>query len=150
MEVRLLDYRELEKSGMEFDRVVSVGMIEHVERGNYERFMRNVDAVLTPGGFVFASLSVLLGRTRGMPGLENIFFQAVRYRVSGKLSISCRIIIFILWMWRALGGTITKHCSVGENFRKCKDKVAADKGEDFARMWELYLASRSDLSQWDH
>ena len=60
LEVRLLDYRELEKSGMEFDRVVSVGMIEHVERGNYERFMRNVDAVLTPGGlFLLHYISAL-------------------------------------------------------------------------------------------
>ena len=50
LEVRLMDYRDLEKSGLRFDRAVSVGMMEHVGRGNYELFLRNVDAVLKPGG----------------------------------------------------------------------------------------------------
>ena len=30
LDVRLMDYRELKKSGLSFDRVVSVGMLEHV------------------------------------------------------------------------------------------------------------------------
>lgn len=34
LEVRLMDYRELKASGIVFDRVVSVGMLEHVGRGN--------------------------------------------------------------------------------------------------------------------
>ena len=43
----LMDYRDLEKSGLRFDRAVSVGMMEHVGRGNYELFLRNVDAAET-------------------------------------------------------------------------------------------------------
>ena len=39
LEVKLMDYRELEKSGLLFDRGVSVGMIEHVGRNNYELFI---------------------------------------------------------------------------------------------------------------
>ena len=60
LEVKLMDYRDLEKSGMEFDRIVSVGMIEHVGRGNYELFMKNVDAVLKPKGlFLLHYISAL-------------------------------------------------------------------------------------------
>ena len=32
LEVQLMDYRDLPKSGRKFDRVVSVGMLEHVGR----------------------------------------------------------------------------------------------------------------------
>lgn len=142
LEVRLLDYRELEKSGMEFDRVVSVGMIEHVERGNYERFMRNVDAVLTPGGlFLLHYISAL----RENPGDAWIR----KYIFPGGTIPSLREIINILpdYNFYTLDvESLRRHYNKTllcwrENFRKCKDKVAADKGEDFARMWELYLAS---------
>lgn len=40
IEVARMDYRELEKSGRQFDRVVSVGMLEHVGRANYELFVK--------------------------------------------------------------------------------------------------------------
>lgn len=48
-----MDYRDLEKSGLEFDRVVSVGMLEHVGRENYELFMQNVSAVLKKKDYSF-------------------------------------------------------------------------------------------------
>ena len=60
LEVKLLDYRDLPKQHMEFDRVVSVGMIEHVGRGNYEEFMQCVKSVLKQGGvFVLHFISAL-------------------------------------------------------------------------------------------
>ena len=34
--VELIDYRDLPKWGKRFDRVVSVGMLEHVGRENYQ------------------------------------------------------------------------------------------------------------------
>lgn len=40
LSVELMDYRDLPKSGRKFDRVVSVGMLEHVGRDNYDLFMR--------------------------------------------------------------------------------------------------------------
>ena len=45
LDVRLMDYRDLPQSGMKFDRVVSVGMVEHVGRENYGRFMDCVDSL---------------------------------------------------------------------------------------------------------
>ena len=36
--VELMDYRDLPKTGKKFDRVVSVGMVEHVGRENYKLF----------------------------------------------------------------------------------------------------------------
>ena len=44
--VKLMDYRDLHKSGLTFDRVVSVGMVEHVGHANIPLFFKNVDSVL--------------------------------------------------------------------------------------------------------
>ena len=56
--MELMDYRELEKSHWEFDRVVSVGMAEHVGRENYQLFINCINNVLKPGGCFFCILSV--------------------------------------------------------------------------------------------
>ena len=61
LDVKLMDYRELEKSGLSFDRVVSVGMLEHVGRPNYDLFMINVSKVLKKEGiFVLHYISGLV------------------------------------------------------------------------------------------
>ena len=61
LDVKLMDYRELEKSGLSFDRVVSVGMLEPVGRPNYDLFMRNVSKVLKKEGiFVLHYISGLV------------------------------------------------------------------------------------------
>ncbi|HIZ43267.1 MAG TPA: class I SAM-dependent methyltransferase [Firmicutes bacterium] len=44
--VELMDYRDLPKYGKTFDRVVSVGMVEHVGRDNYRLFMDCVKEML--------------------------------------------------------------------------------------------------------
>ena len=60
LEVRLMDYRDLPESGLKFDRVVSVGMLEHVGRDNYELFMKCVKSIMNPGGlFLLHYISAL-------------------------------------------------------------------------------------------
>ena len=55
-----MDYRDLPKSGYTFDRVVSVGMVEHVGRANYQLFNDCVKAVLKDGGtFLLHFISAL-------------------------------------------------------------------------------------------
>jgi cyclopropane-fatty-acyl-phospholipid synthase len=58
--VDLADYRELARSGARYDRVVSVGMFEHVGRRNLPAYMEAVARLLKPGG-----LSLLHTITRG-------------------------------------------------------------------------------------
>ena len=53
---------------MKFDRVVSVGMVEHVGRENYGRFMDCVDKVLNPGGVFLLHLSAARKSTQGIHG----------------------------------------------------------------------------------
>jgi len=76
LQVELLDYRDLSTLNMKFDRVVSVGMIEHVGRENYERFMSCVKEVLKPGGvFVLHYNQRIIGISGRCLGEKNIFFR---------------------------------------------------------------------------
>ena len=74
LEVRLMDYRELANSGMKFDRVVSIGMIEHVGRGNYELFLDNIKAVLQPSGVFLLHFISSLQEHSGDPFIKKYIF----------------------------------------------------------------------------
>ena len=142
LDVRLMDYRELEKCGMLFDRVVSVGMLEHVGRGNYELFMKNVHQVLQPGGLFLLHF---------ISGQKEYYGDAwmKKYIFPGGMLPSLREMIHMLpeFDFHTLDvESLRRHynrtllCWI-ENFKKCRSEVADTKGEVFARMWELYLAS---------
>lgn len=56
--VELMDYRDLPAYKKKFDRVVSVGMVEHVGRDNYQLFMDCVNKVMSREGCSCCILSV--------------------------------------------------------------------------------------------
>jgi cyclopropane-fatty-acyl-phospholipid synthase len=50
----LLDYQDLaDRKPYQYDRVYSVGILEHVGRGNYDTYFDVVDKMLKPGGISF-------------------------------------------------------------------------------------------------
>lgn len=52
--LHLADHRSLPSLGARFDRVVSVGVLEHLPRAEHRRYFANVRAVLAPGGMGLA------------------------------------------------------------------------------------------------
>ncbi len=58
----LIDYRDVEG---QFDRVVSVGMIEHLGRRHYDEYFAKTSALLAPGGIM---LTHTIGRKGPPPG----------------------------------------------------------------------------------
>lgn len=142
LEVRLMDYRELSASGMEFDRVVSVGMVEHVGRGNYDRFLKNAGDVLKPGGLFLLHFISAQKEHEGDPFIRKYIFP-------GGVIPSLREMMELLpeYDFRTLDvESLRRHYTKTllcwrENFRKHREEIEAERGEDFFRMWELYLAS---------
>lgn len=142
LEVRLMDYRELSESGMEFDRVVSVGMVEHVGRGNYDRFLKNAGDVLNPGGLFLLHFISAQKEHEGDPFIRKYIFP-------GGVIPSLREMMELLpeYDFRTLDvESLRRHYTKTllcwrENFRKHREEIEAERGEDFFRMWELYLAS---------
>lgn len=142
LEVRLMDYRDLEQSGLSFDRVVSVGMLEHVGRGNYDLFLKNVNSVLKPGGVFLLHYISALEEHDGDAWIKKYIFP-------GGVIPSLREIMNLLPEYRfytldveSLRRHYTKTLLCWrENFNRCRDQVVKERGEEFTRMWELYLAS---------
>ena len=142
IEVARMDYRELEKSGRQFDRVVSVGMLEHVGRANYELFVKNVDSVLKPGGLLLLHYISALKEYPGDPWIKKYIFP-------GGMVPSLREIIHLFGDSRFYTLDVeslrrhyykTLRCWE-QNFSGHRQEVEEKMGTEFARMWELYLSS---------
>jgi len=142
LEVKLMDYRELHKSHLQFDRVVSIGMLEHVGRKNYNLFIQNVDSVLKPSGIFL--LHYISGRKEndGDPWIQKYIFP-------GGLIPSLRELIHICSDYEYYTidvESLRRHYNKtllcwNENFQKNKDQLNKKFDETFIRMWELYLCS---------
>lgn len=165
LEVHLMDYRDLARGGLQnaktegghlasgnaiwqeiwrgnmFDRVVSVGMLEHVGRGNYEEFLGSVDQALRPGGLFLLHYISALKENSGDPWIRKYIFP-------GGVIPSLREIVNLLpdhSFYTLDVESLRMHYMRTlqcwrENYLRQRDKIALRFGEDFTRMWELFLA----------
>ena len=134
------DYRELDGK---FDRVVSIGMMEHVGVAYFDDYFTTVKRLLEPGGF---ALVHAIGRMSPpgstapfirkyifpggyVPALSEVFASTER---TGLWVADCEVLrLHYYWTiqhWR-------------ERFAAERAAVVAMMGERFARMWEFYLAA---------
>ena len=127
---------------MKFDRVVSVGMIEHVGRDNYELFLSCVKDILKPGGvFLLHYISALLE----YPGDAWV----KKYIFPGGVIPSLREIIKIagdLRFYTIDVESLRRHYNKtllcwNKNFQEHRSEVVEMFDEEFVRMWELYLCA---------
>ncbi|KHL25637.1 cyclopropane-fatty-acyl-phospholipid synthase [Croceibacterium mercuriale] len=138
----LVDYRDLATRGERFDRIVSVGMFEHVGQPQFTTFFRACAALLAPDG---AMLLHTIGRMGG-PGRTDAF--TARYIFPGgyipalsetlAASESVRLIATDVEVWRRHYAP-TLHAW----YRKClahRAEIEALFDERFFRMWTFYLA----------
>ena len=144
VEFKLQDYR-LEPG--RFDRIVSVGMFEHVGLKHFPEFFAKVEELLVPGG---VALVHAIGRRDG-PGHTNPWLR--KYIFPGGYSPALSEVLPVveqtkLWVtdieilrlhyaetlkaWRA-------------NFQRNRAAIQALYDERFCRMWEFYLVG-SELS----
>jgi cyclopropane-fatty-acyl-phospholipid synthase len=50
VDIRVMDYRDLAKTGEKFDAIASIGMVEHVGSGNIDLYGQTLAGLLEPGG----------------------------------------------------------------------------------------------------
>lgn len=142
LEVKLMDYRDLEKSGLLFDRVVSVGMLEHVERENYNLFFKNIDNILKSEGVCLLHYISALKESEGdawikkyvfpggvIPSLREIIGLAAEYKYHTLEVENLRLhykMTLLEWY---------------KNFENNIKEVEKLFDEKFIRMWRIYLCS---------
>jgi cyclopropane-fatty-acyl-phospholipid synthase len=135
----LMDYRDVEGP---FDRIVSVGMFEHVGRPNYRAYFEKVADLLTPDG---VALIHTIGRVGG-PGATDPW--TAKYIFPGGYTpayseLAHHIERAWLWptdveVWRLHYAWTLEHWL--KNCRARKADIVALYDERFFRMWEFYLA----------
>lgn len=148
LQVELLDYRELPQYGKQFDRVVSVGMVEHVGRGSYEEFMHCAQAVLKPGGLFLLHFISALKEYPGDAWIKKYIFP-------GGVIPSLREMIHIageLGFYTLDVESLRRHYTKtllcwNKSFQGHRDEVVSMFDERFARMWELYLCACAAVFQ---
>jgi cyclopropane-fatty-acyl-phospholipid synthase len=137
---RLEDYRQ--HSGR-YDRVVSVGMFEHVGRRNYQTFFDCVAQLLKPDG---VALLHTIG-TRKAAGPVNPWIQRYIFPGGYLPSLSdvapnierARLTVTDLEVLRFHYALTLKEWH--RRFQQHRARFAAEKGERFCRMWEFYLTA---------
>ena len=139
VEFRLQDYRDVSET---FDRIVSVGMFEHVGAARYDEFFAKVRTLLKDDGVM---LLHSIGRN-GIPGVTNPWIRKYIFpggyipSLSEVLPAIERAGLYVtdieilrlhyaetLRAWR-------------ERFIARRDEAARLYDERFCRMWEFYLA----------
>ena len=113
LQVELMDYRDLKHSGAQFDRVVSVGMLEHVGRGNYELFMENAEAVLKPEGLFLLHYISAQKEHEGDPWIKKYISREERSPACAKLSIFFQNTNSTCWILRVCAVIIIEPCFAG-------------------------------------
>ncbi|WP_206458749.1 SAM-dependent methyltransferase [Anaerovorax sp. IOR16] len=142
LEVRCMDYRKLRRSHYQFDRVVSIGMIEHVGRDNYDLFFENVDSVLKPKGVFLLQYISALRENPGDPWMKKYIFPGGVIPSLREILKLCGDYNFYTVDVESLRRHYVKTLLCWyRNFEKAKPQVMAQYSDSFARMWELYLCA---------
>lgn len=150
IETRLMDYMELDG---QFDRIVSVGMFEHVGYKNYRSYFSKVHELLPDDGlFLLHTIGGSLTRRSGEPWLEKYIFpngmlpspKQVSGAVEGRL---------VMEDWHNFGADYDRTLMAWhERFEAAWPELKDSYGERFYRMWRYYLlmCAAAFRARWVH
>jgi len=147
VQIRLLDYRDLNNEAlfghnMLFDRVVSVGMFEHVVYKNYKTFMTTVHSKLKENGLfllhtIGANKSVVTSDAWSNKYIfPNSHVPSIK-QIGGAIEN-----LFVMEDWHSFGAYYDKTLMAWfENFDRSWEELKSDYDERFYLMWKFYLLS---------
>ena len=135
----LLDYRDVDQR---FDRIVSVGMLEHVGRPNYNTYFAKVSELLADDG---VALIHSIGRADG-PGETDAWTR--KYIFPGGYSPALSELVPVIernLLWTTDIEILRMHYAYTlerwyERTLNAKPKIVALYDDRFFRMWAFYLA----------
>ena len=148
--ILLEDYRDTAASGRKFDRIVSVGMFEHVGRAQFETYFAACAQLLTDDGVM---LLHTIGRMGG-PGTTDAFTR--KYIFPGGYIPALSETVAASEKHRLIAADIeTLRLHYGKTLRawyaNCmahRDAIIAMYDERFFRMWTFYLAGAATVFEY--
>ena len=136
----LRDYRHVEEK---FDRIVSVGMFEHVGVHHYDEFFAKVNDMLTPDGVMLLhSIGHMSPPGTASPWLRKYIFPGAYSPALSEVFTSVEknsLWVTDLEFLRLHYAKTLAHWE--SRFQANRAKVAQMYDERFCRMWEFYLIS---------
>jgi cyclopropane-fatty-acyl-phospholipid synthase len=142
VQFELIDYRDLAQRGDRFDRIVSVGMFEHVGKAQFDRFFHDCAEMLADDGVM---LLHTIGRMGG-PGSTDAFTR--KYIFPGGYIPALSETLAASERYRLIASdveTLRLHyaMTLREWYKRCiehRNAIIALYDERFFRMWTFYLA----------
>lgn len=140
VEVQLIDYREIKE--LKFDKIVSVGMLEHVGKDHLAEYFSSINNLLKPTGISLVHCITNIDECGTNSWMNKYIFpggyvpsiqELIEYISKERFSLidveSLRLhYVKTLQCW-------------AENFENALDEIKKTKDETFIRMWRVYLNS---------
>jgi cyclopropane-fatty-acyl-phospholipid synthase len=140
IEIRVLDYRELADGP--FDKIASVGMYEHVGRGELDRYAAQVHDLLAPGGLF---LNHGIARLHSEVPSENTFIYRYVFP-DGELSPVSDVMASMQDAGLEVRDveSLREHYPLTlrawvENLAARRSEAVAEVGADRERVWRMYM-----------
>jgi len=147
VQFRLIDYRQINEK---FDRVVSVGMFEHVGRKFYNKYFEQVSNFLKDDGIALIHTIGSVNSPRDPhPWITKYIFPGGYTPSLSEISLPIEksgLIISDLEILRMHYAHTLRHWK--ERFLNEKEKVLEMFDEKFFRMWEFYLTASQMVFKW--
>ena len=144
---KLIDYRELNEK---FDRIVSVGMFEHVGRKFYKKFFKQIEKLLNNNGISLIHTIGSVNPPRDPhPWITKYIFPGGYTPSLSEVTTPIEkagLIVSDIEVLRLHYSHTLRHWK--ENCIKNKVKITEMFDERFFRMWEFYLAGCEIAFKW--
>ena len=139
IEIRLMDYRNISER---FDRIMSVGMIEHVGYKNYRTFMKVAHQCLEDDGiFLLHTIGGNQSQTAVDPWINRYIFPNGMLPSIRQLGSAIEE-LFVMEDWHSFGDDYDRTLMAwNQNFENSWDNLKSNYSERFHRMWRYYLLS---------
>lgn len=139
VEFRLQDYRNEHER---FDRIVSIGMFEHVGHKNYREFMTVANRCLNDDGlFLLHTIGKNLSNTVTDPWIDKYIFPNGELPTLGQVTDAAEA-LFVVEDVHNFGADYDRTLMAWhQNFEAHWQTFKAQYGEVFYRMWRYYLLS---------
>ncbi|OGH88421.1 MAG: cyclopropane-fatty-acyl-phospholipid synthase [Candidatus Magasanikbacteria bacterium RIFOXYC2_FULL_42_28] len=145
VEIILQDYRDIDTT-KKYDRVVSIGMIEHVGPRNYKKYFEIIKKCLKDDGlFLLESFSCYWGISQSDPFSDKYIFPNGSIPQLGQI-VKVTEKLFVIEDCHNFGDDYDKTLMAWyHNFINNWDKVKNNYNEKFFRMWSYFLLSFAGL-----
>jgi cyclopropane-fatty-acyl-phospholipid synthase len=139
IEIRVQDYREVDER---FDRVLSIGMFEHVGVKNYRRYFEIARRCTADEGlFLLHCIGSNVSSNHTDPWIAKYIFPNSMIPSAEQIANSAEG-IFVTEDWHNFGADYDRTLMAWrDNFDAAWPRLAGKYGERFGRMWRFYLSA---------